>query len=107
MDLFLLLFLFVTATCLGVELIQKVAPTLHTPLMSGCNAISGVAVLGAIQLVRQGADSLGLLLGFFAIALAMTNVVAGYMVTDRMMVMFKRKDRPTVSRSPSASERRS
>ncbi len=89
--MFLLLFLLVVATYLGVELINRVPPTLHTPLMSGCNAISGITVLGAIETVRQGQHALGLALGFFSIAFAMINVVGGYMVTDRMMAMFRKK----------------
>lgn len=89
--MFGLIFLFVVATFLGVELINKVPPTLHTPLMSGCNAISGITVLGAIESVRLGQNWLGMVLGFCALALAMINVVGGYLVTDRMMAMFKQK----------------
>jgi NAD(P) transhydrogenase subunit alpha len=90
--LVLLLALFVLALFLGVELITKVPPTLHTPLMSGTNAISGITLVGA--LVAAGADSHNLLinaLGFAAVVLATLNVVGGYLVTNRMLAMFKKK----------------
>ena len=83
--------LFVLAIFLGVELITKVPPTLHTPLMSGSNAISGITLVGA--LIAAGSDA-GLLinvLGFIAVVLATINVVGGFMVTNRMLAMFKRK----------------
>ncbi|MAY35546.1 NAD(P) transhydrogenase subunit alpha [Litorivivens sp.] len=85
--------LFVLALMLGVELITKVPPTLHTPLMSGTNAISGIALVGAI-LAAGNADGgeIARWLGFVAVVLASINVVGGYMVTNRMLAMFKRKD---------------
>lgn len=92
MDLILLLFIFVLAAFLGFELISKVPSQLHTPLMSGSNAISGITVVGAILAVKTTADSLSLWIGFAAIVLATINVVGGYMVTDRMLSMFKKKD---------------
>ena len=82
---------FVLAIFLGVELITKVPPTLHTPLMSGSNAISGITIVGA--LIAAGSDS-GMLinvLGFIAVVLATINVIGGFMVTNRMLAMFKRK----------------
>ena len=82
---------FVLAIFLGVELITKVPPTLHTPLMSGSNAISGITLVGA--LIAAGSDA-GLLinvLGFIAVVLATINVIGGFMVTNRMLAMFKRK----------------
>ena len=89
-----LLFILLLATFLGFELISKVPATLHTPLMSGSNAISGITLLGAISLTGQSeeASSLASILGFLAVAFAMTNVVGGYLVTDRMLEMFKKKD---------------
>lgn len=90
--LVLQLALFVLAIFLGVELITKVPPTLHTPLMSGTNAISGITLVGA--LVSAGAGEATLLvqvLGFAAVVLASINVVGGYLVTNRMLAMFKRK----------------
>jgi NAD(P) transhydrogenase subunit alpha len=90
MELILLLFIFVLAA-LGFELIAKVPSQLHTPLMSGSNAISGITVVGAILAVNTSSDSLSVWLGFTAIVLATVNVVGGYMVTDRMLGMFKKK----------------
>ncbi len=89
-----LLFILLLATFLGFELISKVPATLHTPLMSGSNAISGITLLGAISLTGQSeeASSLASILGFLAVAFAMTNVVGGYLVTDRMLEMFKKKE---------------
>ncbi|MEL7399533.1 MAG: NAD(P) transhydrogenase subunit alpha [Pseudomonadota bacterium] len=84
--------LFVLAVFLGFELITKVPPTLHTPLMSGTNAISGITIVGAILAAGHGGDqTLVNVLGFIAVALATINVVGGFMVTNRMLAMFKRK----------------
>ena len=89
----LMLYILVFALFLGFEVISKVPTVLHTPLMSGANAISGVVVIGAIVLVRQAQpdDYLVLALGFAGLALAMINVVGGYAVTDRMLDMFRKK----------------
>jgi len=91
MTFLLALTLFVLAVFLGVELISKVPPTLHTPLMSGSNAISGITLIGA--LVAAGADhsTLTTVLGFGAVTFATINVVGGFMVTHRMLSMFNRK----------------
>lgn len=90
--LVMLLSLFVLSLFLGVELITKVPPTLHTPLMSGTNAISGITLVGALIAAGSGAHStLVNLLGFAAVTLATLNVVGGYLVTNRMLAMFKRK----------------
>ncbi|MCL2630057.1 MAG: NAD(P) transhydrogenase subunit alpha [Firmicutes bacterium] len=92
MDFMLLIFIFVIAAFLGVELISKVPSQLHTPLMSGTNAISGVTVVGALAMcATQFTGSLGMVLSFIAVVLATINVVAGYIVTDRMLGMFKNK----------------
>lgn len=88
---FLLLFTFVIASLLGFELINKVPPTLHTPLMSGSNAISGITVVGALLCARSGEGLLSQLLAFLAIVFATINVVGGYVVTDRMLAAFKKK----------------
>ena len=81
---------FILAVFVGVEIITKVPPTLHTPLMSGSNAISGIAIVGAIISTKVGGE-LGTWLGFVAVILATVNVVGGFMVTDRMLKMFKKK----------------
>jgi NAD(P) transhydrogenase subunit alpha len=90
---FLFLFTFVIASLLGFELINKVPPTLHTPLMSGSNAISGITVVGALLCAETGESYLAQSLAFLAIVFAMINVVGGYMVTDRMLASFKKKEK--------------
>ncbi len=75
----------------GFEVISKVPPLLHTPLMSGSNAISGITIIGALIVAGQGETQLARYLGMVAVAFAMINVVGGFMVTDRMLKMFKRK----------------
>jgi H+-translocating NAD(P) transhydrogenase subunit alpha len=92
MSMGLLFFVFILAIFLGVELISKVPSQLHTPLMSGTNAVSGIAIVGAMTAAGSGADSIATLLGTIAVVLATINVVGGYLVTDRMLAMFKRKD---------------
>ena len=84
----LLLFIFVLAIFLGVELIRKVPSQLHTPLMSGSNAISGITIVGAIIATEIG-GGFGTFLGILALIFATINVVGGYLVTDRMLGMFK------------------
>ena len=84
---------FVLAAFVGFEVITKVPPTLHTPLMSGANAISGITIIGAIVAAGSSASTLATVLGFLAVAFATINVVGGFMVTDRMLEMFKREDR--------------
>ena len=81
----------VLAFFVGFELIAKVPPLLHTPLMSGSNAISGITVVGAILAAGHGDRTLSTLLGFVAIVVATINVVGGFLVTNRMLAMFKRK----------------
>ena len=85
---FTIIFIFVIAALLGFELITKVPPTLHTPLMSGANAISGITLVGALYCVGEGYEGAARWLGFLAIVLATTNVVGGFLVTDRMLGMF-------------------
>ena len=82
------LYVFVLAAFLGFELINKVPPTLHTPLMSGANAMSGVTVIGALTLVTVASPSVGVVLGLLALILATINVVGGFLVTDRMLATF-------------------
>jgi NAD(P) transhydrogenase subunit alpha len=83
-------YVFVLAMLLGFELITRVPPTLHTPLMSGANAVSGISVIGALLVAGGEADRLVTLLGGIAVAMATINVVGGFLVTDRMLRMFRR-----------------
>ncbi len=83
--------IFTLATFLGVELINRVPSTLHTPLMSGANAISGITVVGALVVAGGGHGWVSTVLGFLAVVFAMINVAGGYVVTDRMLSMFKKK----------------
>ena len=89
MDPILALTLFVLAVFLGVELISKVPPTLHTPLMSGSNAISGITLVGALVSAGTEYSTLTTVLAVAAVALATTNVVGGFLVTNRMLAMFR------------------
>jgi NAD(P) transhydrogenase subunit alpha len=91
-DLLLIgLYLFVLAMFVGFEVITKIPPTLHTPLMSGSNAISGITIVGALLASHGGAVTWSNILGCIAIICATINVVGGYLVTDRMLRMFGRK----------------
>lgn len=85
------LYLFVLAMFVGFELITKVPPTLHTPLMSGSNAISGISLIGAVLIAGQADGPLQSTLGLLALILATVNVVGGFLVTDRMLRMFRKK----------------
>ncbi|MBT3300434.1 MAG: NAD(P) transhydrogenase subunit alpha [Candidatus Marinimicrobia bacterium] len=85
-----ILTVFILAIIVGNEIISKVPPTLHTPLMSGSNAISGIAIVGAIIATKID-GSIGTWFGLIAVVFATVNVVGGFMVTDRMLKMFKRK----------------
>ena len=85
--------IFVLSVFVGIEVISKVSSTLHTPLMSGANAIHGVILLGAI-IVTANADGVALVVGLIAIVLAAVNMVGGFLVTDRMLQMFTRKKTP-------------
>lgn len=86
-----LLTIFVLAIFVGFEIITKVPPTLHTPLMSGSNAISGITLIGALVLAGEQETSAAAWLGMFAVILATVNVVGGFLVSHRMLGMFKRK----------------
>ena len=92
MEVSYLLFILMLAVFLGFELLNKVPATLHTPLMSVANAISGITVVGAIALSGSGEQDLAQWLGAGAVALASINVVGGYLVTDRMLGFFKKKE---------------
>jgi proton-translocating NAD(P)+ transhydrogenase subunit alpha len=87
----MLVYIFVLAVFVGFELITKVPPTLHTPLMSGSNAISGITIVGALLSAGLEEFTISTILGLVAVIFAMINVVGGYLVTDRMLKMFKKK----------------
>ncbi|MEN3040962.1 MAG: NAD(P) transhydrogenase subunit alpha [Bacteroidia bacterium] len=91
-ELLFAIFIFTLAAFLGFELISKVPPTLHTPLMSGSNAISGVTIIGALVAAGESGSVFLTILGVLALVLATINVVGGFLVTDRMLRMFKRRD---------------
>jgi proton-translocating NAD(P)+ transhydrogenase subunit alpha len=90
-NFFMLIYVFVLAIFIGFELISKVPPTLHTPLMSGSNAISGITIVGALLSAGMKDFTISTILGVVAVIFAMINVVGGFLVTDRMLKMFKKK----------------
>lgn len=92
MSLVIGLTIFVLAVFVGFEIITKIPPTLHTPLMSGSNAISGITVVGAILAAGANYSTFAQILGMLAVILATVNVVGGFLVTHRMLGMFQRKD---------------
>ncbi len=87
------LFVFVLAMFVGFEVITRVPPTLHTPLMSGANAISGITIVGAIIIAGESRDIAFYIIGLVAVIFAIINVVGGFLVTDRMLQMFKRSEK--------------
>jgi NAD(P) transhydrogenase subunit alpha len=89
--------IFVLAILVGFEVISKVPATLHTPLMSGANSIHGIVLVGAMLIAAEATDPLGYVLAFVAMVFRAMNVVGGYVVTDRMLQMFRKK--PTVAKS--------
>ncbi len=91
MEAVLLIFILMLAIFLGFELINKVPSSLHTPLMSGSNAISGITLVGALISAGEGNNTFTIVLGTLAVIFATMNVVGGYLVTDRMLAMFRKK----------------
>jgi NAD(P) transhydrogenase subunit alpha len=89
---------FVLAILVGFEVIAKVPATLHTPLMSGANSIHGIVLVGAMFIAATANDPLGYLIAFIAMVFGAANVVGGYVVTDRMLQMFRKK--PTTAKAP-------
>ena len=87
----LMIYMVILMIFVGIELIEKVPSVLHTPLMSGANAIHGVVIIGAIIIMGQAESTYALILGFIAVVLGTLNVVGGFVVTDRMLDMFKKK----------------
>lgn len=94
--------IFVLAVLVGVEVIGKVPATLHTPLMSGANSIHGIVLIGGMIIAATATDALGYLLGFIAVTFGAMNVVGGYVVTDRMLRMFRKK--PTAPKPDAGKE---
>lgn len=94
-DLVLGAYILILAVFVGFEVISKVPSTLHTPLMSGSNMISGIIVVGAMLVVMAMPGPIGTVLGFIAVVLGTINVVGGYVITDRMLGMFQRRPRPS------------
>ena len=92
-DLELSLYVFMLATFVGLEIIRKVSPLLHTPLMSITNAISGICVVGAILVTESaGHSTFGRVLGFIAVMTSVINIVSGFLITDRMLKMFRKRE---------------
>jgi NAD(P) transhydrogenase subunit alpha len=92
MEAIFLLFILVLSIFLGFELITKVPASLHTPLMSGSNAISGITLVGALTSAGADYTQTATILGFLAVVFASINVIGGYLVTDRMLAMFRKKE---------------
>ena len=86
------LYVFALAAFLGYQVISRVPPLLHTPLMSATNAISDISLVGSVVVAGAGHSTISTILGFVAVVCASTNVVGGFVITDRMLKMFKRKD---------------
>jgi H+-translocating NAD(P) transhydrogenase subunit alpha len=95
------LYIFILAGFLGYHIIMRVPPLLHTPLMSATNAISGISLIGSLVIAGANYDLLSTILGFVAVACSSTNVVGGFLITDRMLRMFKRKGPAKGGRRPS------
>lgn len=93
LDFWSMLFVFMLATFVGFQVIQNVSRLLHTPLMSLTNAISAIAVVGAILIAGEQESRVTMILGTIAVAASMTNIVSGFLITDRMLKMFREKDR--------------
>lgn len=87
------IYILVLGGFLGFEVIRRVSPTLHTPLMSATNAISGISLVGSLVVAGSEHNTLSTVLGFIAVTAATINVVGGFMITDRMLKMFKKQDR--------------
>lgn len=92
-------YLFMLAAFLGYQVISRVPPLLHTPLMSATNAISGISLVGSLVIAGAHETLLSAVLGFLAVTCATTNVVGGFIITDRMLRMFKRKQAPSPGRT--------
>lgn len=100
------LYVFILAAFLGYQIIQKVPPLLHTPLMAATNAMSGISLVGSLVAAGSGHGTLASILGFIAVAAATTNVVGGFLITDRMLGMFKREPKAGEDRRENDGGRR-
>jgi H+-translocating NAD(P) transhydrogenase subunit alpha len=87
------LYVFLLATFLGLEVIRRVSPLLHTPLMSLTNAISAISLIGSLVILGEGQSTLSTILGAIAVTASTINVVSGFLITDRMLKMFRRRER--------------
>jgi NAD(P) transhydrogenase subunit alpha len=103
LDPWSMVFVFMLATFIGIEVIRGVSRLLHTPLMSLTNAISAIAIVGSIIITGEQKDTLSLVLGAVAVAASMTNIVSGFLITDRMLKMFKEK-KPAAPGATGAAE---
>ena len=92
-NLLMLIMIFILSLFLGYELITKIPPTLHTPLMSGSNAISGIVIIGAIIILKNGDGRIMEIISLVALILSTINVIGGFLVTDRMLKMFKKNNK--------------
>ena len=100
LDLFSMLFVLMLATFVGFQVIQSVSRLLHTPLMSLTNAISAIAVVGSIIIAGEQKTTISTVLGALAVAASVTNIVSGFLITDRMLKMFKRDERAAQGGDP-------
>jgi NAD(P) transhydrogenase subunit alpha len=107
LDLFSMLFVLMLATFVGFQVIQNVSRLLHTPLMSLTNAISAIAVVGSIIIAGEQKSALGTWLGALAVAASVTNIVSGFLITDRMLKMFKESPSAVKPSEASGREKRS
>ena len=92
-NLLMIIMIFILSLFLGYELITKIPPTLHTPLMSGSNAISGIVIIGAIIILKNGDGRIMEIISLVALILSTINVIGGFLVTDRMLSMFKKNNK--------------
>ena len=100
LDLWSMLFVFMLATFVGFQVIQNVSRLLHTPLMSLTNAISAIAIVGSIIIAGEERDTMSTVLGCIAVAASMTNIVSGFLITERMLKMFKSEKKPAEGPRP-------
>jgi NAD(P) transhydrogenase subunit alpha len=103
LDPWSMVFVFMLATFIGIEVVRGVSRLLHTPLMSLTNAISAIAIVGSIIITGEQKDTVSLVLGAVAVAASMTNIVSGFLITDRMLKMFKERKAPPAAVAPGST----